>query len=175
MANRETAITAARALAQTIWEQTYTQDHYMTAYYVERDGAITTDKYIGPHERESVYFGHDGCAARVFNVGRNGVGYSGSERDYRDIDCDIRVSAADVGRPGKYIEDHITAYDLPDVLSDTYADGLYWGGEAWHPLCDDVCHWTSCDVDDPSDAMVAAIEALPPGWFGDEATSAEAD
>lgn len=111
MTTRETAIRNARALAQQIFEDQYTL-FCRRAYYVERDGQITTDEFVGnAHERQSVYFDEPGCAVRLATYGLNGIGYNGADEDYSDDGgatvCDWRDR--DVDDPSDEIVEKIEA------------------------------------------------------------------
>lgn len=161
MSNRDNAITNMRNLAQQVWEESVSPGNQ--AYYVERDGRITRDEFIGNfHERQSVYFGEDGHAIRIGDTGCGSVSYNGDEGDYRNAGDVDPAATADM-EPGRYIgQEH-------SLDGKTYV----WTPEGWAPLEDDICDFRSRDVDNPSDPFVEAIEAIEVGFFDDE-TAAQA-
>lgn len=112
MSIRETAIENASNLAQTIWEDIFSQCR--VAYYVERNGRITRDQFSGnAYERQSVYFNEIDHALRAFTIGLNGVGYNGDTGDYSDNGgktvCDWRTR--DIENPANPLIDFIEAIE----------------------------------------------------------------
>lgn len=168
MTFRDSAISAARDLAQQIWAEGFQLGNHR--YYVEHDGSITRDEFVGNfYERQSVYFGEVGHAERLCDTGLGSVGYNGSETDYRNLQ-EPDAEATKLLPPGKYVEDYIARHDMPEVLAARFDEGLYWDGAGWCRLEDSPCHWSDRNGDDPSLDLIAKIEALPIGWFGDETT-----
>lgn len=162
---RQRAISNAKALAQELFARYYSPGQY--AYYVERNGEITCVEHIGPYERESVYYDHPDCAARIHDTGLGGDGYSGEETDYRntlppDTDATQRLPE------GRWYLDYLAVAHLPGDLANKYQEGLWWDGEGWCGLEGEPCEWTDREIDNPSDPLVEAIEDLPDGWFEDE-------
>lgn len=168
---REIAIENARQLAQQVFEDQYALP-CRRAYYVERDGRITTDEFVGNfHERESVYYGKPDAARRLATYGLNGAGYNGSELDYRAPRVLTAEEAAALAKlPDGHYGDSMDPDEVEEATGYRPADTAYYiPCEGWTLLDDEPCAWTLLDIDNPSDPLVEAIEAIEHGFFADEA------
>lgn len=167
MSNRENAIKALDDKGEDVHAESLTGGRL--AYYVERDGEITADQYIGNyHERQSVYFNEAGAAMRLGDVGLGSCGYNGAETDIRELVAIATDESALLPR-GKHYGQFMDRGEFPESADAIYQkyDGLYWDGSHWC-VTGELLSW--CDVQDehPCQAWMEEIQALPHGWFSDE-------
>jgi len=164
MRNRENAIKSLEDKGQDVHAESLTGGKL--AYYVERDGEITADQYVGnSHERQSVYFNQAGAAMRLGDVGLGSCGYNGAETDIREL---VAISADQSAMlpPGKFYGDYIHPSDLPATIDAEH--GVYWDGSIWC-VTGDLLSWSDVQEEHPCQSWIDDIAALPHGWFADEA------